>query len=122
MNNFVFFVVLLAWQPNGASTIDSGVKSFSTLAKCHGKTLKFSLKHDTPIELCKQIHIKKYNRIKAGLVRFDFSTEEMEVIEPYENEEIKKLKAALKKIRRWHSGKTKDSKRVRWIVDKALKE
>jgi len=117
----VFFVVLLAWLPNGSPTKDSGVKSDWTLSECHERTQQFSVKHNTPIQLCVKISRKGYDIIAAHKVTFNFKPGELEIVMDDTDIRVMRLEAALKEIGKWHRGKTQDSQRVRAIIRKAMK-
>lgn len=116
----VFFVVLLAWTSNGMPTKDSGVIAATTLQLCHDKTLSFSKKHNTVIELCQEITEERYLIIASQKVTFDWQLKPMKIITPIDIE-VTRLRAALKEIGKWHKGKTRDSQRVRAIIRRAMK-
>ncbi len=116
---FIYFVVLLAWSPDGMPTKDSGVIGATTLELCHNRTLKFAKKHGTVIELCQKISEKGYKIIAAQKVTFNWQLKPMEIITP-KDPEVERLKAALREIGKWHVGKTRDSQRVRAIIKKAI--
>ncbi len=120
-SNFVFFVVLLAWGADGLPTEDSGVKSDWTLSDCHVRTQKFSIKHDTPIQLCVKISKAGYDIISAQQVTFNFRPGELPVVEDKVDARVVQLTKALRAIGRLHRGKTKDSQRVRAIIRKVMK-
>lgn len=115
-----WFVVLLAWTPAGYSTEDSGVRAAPTLAGCHDMSLAFAQKHDTPIQLCKEISNRAYAILSSGKVIFDYTGREQPVVKPAETE-ADRLRKALLEIGKWHKGKTKDSQRVRRIIREVLK-
>jgi hypothetical protein len=117
----VFFVVLLAWLPNGSPTRDSGVVYDWTPNECHERTQKFSIKHNTPIQLCVKISKKGYDIIAAQYVTFNFKPGELEIVMDDTDMQVMRLKAALKEIGKWHVGKTRDSQRVRAIIKRAMK-
>ena len=107
----VWFVILIAMTHSP----DSGVSAYTTLEICHEISLAFSKKHHTPIASCKKITREHYEILTKYKVTF-----EDEDIEP-DNDEVEKLRMALKKIGKLHQGKTADSKRTRAIIRKALK-
>ena len=112
----VWFIVLLAWQPNGMATPDSGVSAHRTLLQCHNKSLSFSLRNGTTIQLCKKILEDKYLLIAKNEVIFNWNEAELPVVTPDIDPEVLRLRKALKAIGKWHRGKTKDSQRVRAIA------
>jgi len=115
-----WFVILLAWTPEGYATEDSGVRAASTLEVCHEYSLGFAEKHDTPIQLCKEISNRAYAVLSSGRVIFDHTGREQPAVTPDETE-ADRLRKALLEIGKWHRGKTKDSVRVRRIIEKALR-
>ena len=122
ISKFVYMVVLLAWGPDVVGTSDSGRFADLTLSDCHARTQTFSTKHGTPIQLCQRITKKSWQIISTTEIVFDFTGNNDTVVIPDNNdEEVKRLRAALKAIGRWHVGKTKDSQRVRAIIRKATK-
>jgi len=123
VSNFVWLVVLLAWGADGLGTPDSGRFGDPTLSDCHERSLTFSHKHNTPIQLCVKISKASYRIIASAEVEFDFTGNPSEVVVPDENtdSEVKRLTDALKEIGKWHRGKTQDSHRVRAIIEKALR-
>ncbi len=118
---FVYFVVLLAFNGDGFATKDSGVKANLNISDCHTRTQAFSKKHGTPIELCKKILKKNYDILAKQEATFNWTPGELPVAIPDDSEEVKRLRAALKQIGKWHRGKTKDSQRVRAIIKKATR-
>ncbi len=113
--NFVWLIVLLAWMPDGTGTSDSGRFGDPSLAECHSRSQKFSLRHDTPLQLCIRITKAHWRIIANADVQFDFAT----TAEIGMEEEVARLRAALRAIGRWHRGKTADSQRVRKIIKEA---
>lgn len=118
---FVYFVVLLAFNGEGIATEDSGVKADWTLSDCHARTQAFSKLHGTHVELCKKILKTNYDILASQEATFNWAPGELSVVVPDNNEEVKRLRRALKEIGKWHRGKTKDSQRVRRIIKKALR-
>ena len=118
---FVWFVILMMGTPEGVATPDSGIKPYRTLDKCMSSSQEFAMKHSVPIQLCTKISKEGYAIIAAHEVTFDYSMSEQPIVQTHVDAEVIRLRKALKEIRKWHQGKTSDSKRVRAIVRKALK-
>ena len=123
MKEFVFFVVLLAWNPlTGEGTPDSGHFADPTLSDCHARTQKFSNRHNTPLQLCVQISKAGYDIIQSREIEFVFNDDPMPEVEPDKDDRdivIARLREALRAIGRLHRGKTRDSQRVRAIIRSA---
>ena len=118
--NLVWMLVLLAWGPEKLPTPDSGVSGHYTLEQCHDKSLAFSRKHNTPIQLCRRMLEDKYLLLTKYRVIFDWTPGDGPIVDV--DPEVERLKKALLEIGKWHKGKTKDSQRVRRIIRRALQE